>query len=100
MKEKALRFNKGKLQWGLVHWESLKPLVQVLMFGANKYAPHNWKKGLDRTELLESAQRHLIALFNGEEIDEESKLPHAGHVMCNMMFYIFHFVLIKNKDGT
>jgi hypothetical protein len=90
---KALRFNEGKLKWGLIHWPSLDPFVRVMMFGASKYAPENWKKGLDRTEILESAQRHLIALFNGEENDPESGLSHAGHVMCNMMFYIFHHVL-------
>lgn len=86
---KADRYNKGKLKWGLVHWPSLEPLVSVLMFGVEKYAKDNWKKGLNREETLESAQRHLIALFNGEEYDKESKLSHAGHVMCNMMFYIF-----------
>lgn len=98
MKEKALRYNKGKPKWGLVEWSSLVPLVEVLMFGAEKYAPNNWKKGLDRTEILESAQRHLIALFNGEETDEESKLSHAGHVMCNMMFYIFFTNKLKKED--
>ncbi|MGK2861889.1 MAG: dATP/dGTP diphosphohydrolase domain-containing protein [Chitinophagaceae bacterium] len=86
---KADRYNQGKLKWGLVHWPSIEPLVSVLMFGAEKYAPDNWKKGLDRKEILESAMRHMVALFNGEEYDKESKLSHAGHVMCNMMFYIF-----------
>ena len=85
----ADRYNKGKPKWGLVHWPSLEPMVRVLMFGVEKYAKDNWKKGLDRVEILESAQRHLIALFNGEEDDSESKVSHAGHVMCNMMFYIF-----------
>lgn len=64
-----------------------------MMFGAEKYSADNWKIGLDRTEILESAQRHLIALFNGEENDPESGLSHAGHIMCNMMFYVFHHVL-------
>jgi len=96
--EKALRYNEGKLKWGLVHWPSLSPLVSVLMFGAEKYAPENWKKGLDRREILESTQRHLIALFEGEENDPESKLSHAGHVMCNMMFYIFFTNKLKDAE--
>ena len=69
------------------------------MFGAKKYAPENWKKGLDRTEILESAQRHLIALFDGEENDSESGLSHAGHILCNMMFYVYHHVLKLTKDA-
>lgn len=88
--EKALRHNTGKLKWGLVHWPSLRPLVEVLMFGAVKYAPGNWMKPMDKQEILESSMRHLTAMFSGEVLDKESKLPHAGHVMCNMMFYIFH----------
>ena len=37
------RYNKGKTKWSLVDWESLEPLVQVLMFGANKYTKHTPK---------------------------------------------------------
>lgn len=95
--EKALRFNKDKLKWGLVHFPSLQPLVQVLMFGAKKYAPNNWKKPMDKQEILESAMRHLVSMLDGETLDKESKLPHAGHVMCNMMFYVYHLSLNKNK---
>lgn len=92
---KSLRYNKGKLRWGLVHFPSLEPMVRVLEYGAKKYSDDNWKKRLDKTETLESTMRHLTALFNGEENDKESGLSHAAHVMCNMMFYIYHYV-IKN----
>lgn len=87
---KALRFNEGKLKWSLVHWKSIEPLVRVLMFGAKKYAPNNWQKPMDRQEILESAMRHLTAMMSGETRDPESGLSHAGHVMCNMMFWVFH----------
>lgn len=86
-KEKALRYNIGKPKWSLVHYKSLEPLVRVLEFGANKYARDNWKKGLDLQEILDSTQRHLAAMIDGEEFDKESTLPHSGHIMCNMMFF-------------
>jgi len=95
--KKADRFNEGKLQWNLVDWESLKEFVKVLMFGSKKYAPDNWKKGLNREEILESMQRHLVALFNKEETDPESGLHHMGHIICNAVFYLFHF---RNKSFT
>ena len=44
MSEKALRHNTGKLKWGLVDFKSLEPMVEVLEFGAKKYAPFNWQK--------------------------------------------------------
>lgn len=62
-------------------------MVRVLMFGAEKYAPDNWKKGLDMKEILESMQRHLAALMDGELNDVESGLPHMGHIQCNAMFF-------------
>ena len=50
----------------------------------------NWKKGLNREETLESLQRHLIEVFSGNELDEESTCHHMGHIMCNAMFYMYH----------
>lgn len=99
VKEKAMRFNNGKLKWSYVHFGSLEPMVRVLMYGAEKYAPENWKKGLDMKEILESMQRHLCSLLDGEVIDPESGLPHMGHVQCNAMFYNY-FHNKNNNNGT
>ena len=88
-KKEGSRHNKDKRKWSLVHYKSLEPLVEVLEFGAKKYAPENWKKGLDKKEILESMMRHLTALMDGEENDKESGLHHIGHIMCNAMFYRF-----------
>lgn len=82
----ADRFNEGKMAWELVDFESLEPLVEVLMFGATKYSKDNWKKGQAITELLGSLFRHIIAFQNGEDLDEESGKSHIGHAMCNLMF--------------
>ncbi len=98
IKETALRYNEGKAQWSLVHFKSLLPMVKVMEFGAKKYAPDNWKKGMDRRRLLESAQRHLAALMDGEDIDPETGLSHMGHVMCNAMFFNYHFVIDKPDE--
>ena len=93
---KSLRYNQGKPQWSLVDFKSIEALPKVLEFGAKKYARDNWKKGLDLNEILDSASRHLFALMSGEQNDPESGLPHAGHIMCNMMFYEYH----KNKNKS
>jgi hypothetical protein len=93
----GIRFNTNKLRWSLVHYKSLEPMVKVLMFGAEKYDDHNWKKGLKKDEILESLQRHLAALMDGETCDIESKLPHIGHILCNAMFYSY-FTELPNND--
>ena len=96
---KAMRFNDGKLKWSLVHFKSLEPMVKVLMFGAKKYDAHNWKKGLDRDEILESMMRHLAAIIDGEENDPESGISHMGHIMCNAMFYQYHHGKSKTNQN-
>ena len=84
--EKALRYNSGKRQWSLVDFKSLEPMVEVLEFGAKKYAPDNWKKGQSTKELCESMLRHMFAFMDGEDKDPESGTDHIGHAMCNLMF--------------
>lgn len=91
---KALRYNSGKTEWTLVDFDALEPMVKVLMFGAQKYAPHNWKKGLTYTTLIDCSLRHLLAIAKGEDIDPESGESHIGHLMCNAMFLSW---MMKNK---
>lgn len=95
----ALRYNEGKPKWSLVHFKSLEPLVRVLMYGADKYALDNWKKGLPKKEILDSMQRHMAALIDGQDTDEESGLPHIGHIMCNAMFYSYFNVVNEAKSS-
>lgn len=86
---RGMRFNSGKRKWSLVDFESFEPMVEVLEFGAKKYAADQWKNGLDKKEILESAFRHLTALMAGEVNDPESGLHHIGHLACNVMFYSY-----------
>jgi len=120
MEEKALRFNSGKPKWSLVHYKSIVPMIRVLEYGAHKYSTfisqdgsktvtgaeitqeeakdwilltsgrNNWKKPMDLKEILESMQRHIAQLMDGEDCDLESGINHMGHIMCNAMFYNYH----------
>ena len=94
----AERFNDNKIKWSFVSWKALEPMVKVLMFGANKYSPNNWQKGLKYSEISESLQRHLYAFMEGEENDPESKLSHLGHILCNAMFLSWMFIFRKDLD--
>ncbi len=89
--EKALRFNKGKLDWSLVPFDALEEMVKVLQFGADKYAPGNWAKGegLSYRETISCMLRHTFALLRMEDHDPESKLHHIGHVQCNALFLAY-----------
>ena len=92
--EQADRYNEGKPRWSLVDFKSMEPLVQVLEYGAKKYAPYNWTKGLPTTQICESLLRHTFAYLNGEDNDAESGCSHIGHIMANAMFLSY---VMKNK---
>jgi len=86
VEEKGTRHNQGKAKWGLVPQSALLPMVEVLEFGAQKYAAHNWMKGLSIVEICESMKRHLDAFMEKQDNDPESGLSHIGHIQCNALF--------------
>jgi len=74
-------------------------MIRVLEYGCIKYAPFNWQKPMDLMEILESMQRHLAALFDGEIYDKESGVSHMGHIQANSMFYNYHIQKLKKIDN-
>lgn len=94
---KGVKFDFEKLDWSLVDFESLEPLVEVLMFGAKKYEPDNWKKVKPPERYIKSLLRHILEygqrLKNKKKgdliLDKESNLPLIGHILCNAMFLAY-----------
>lgn len=82
----ALRYNQGKVEWSLVDYKSLEPMVRVLEYGCKKYARNNWRKGMPATQIIESMLRHTYKLLEGELVDPESGVEHVGHIQCNALF--------------
>lgn len=95
----ADRLNAGKLQWSLVDFTALEPMVRVLMKGAQKYSPENWKKGLSYTSILDSTMRHLTTFKAGEDLDPETGEPHTAHMLCNLMFLAWEELNRKDLDN-
>lgn len=86
--DKGLRFNAGKppVSMMLEAKNAVNGCSEVLQFGASKYARGNWHKGLKHTEIVDSMLRHISSYLAGEDNDEESKLPHVDHILCNALF--------------
>lgn len=89
--EGGIRANEGKPRFSLISPYAAEGLAKVLTYGAAKYEPHNWKKGLSFEETIDSLMRHLTAIQRGELIDPETGLMHIDHVQCNAMF-LSHFM--------
>lgn len=88
--ELGTRYNNGKLRLDLIPGTSIKSIGKVLTFGALKYDDRNWEKGLSWSDTIASLKRHLLAIEEGLDYDEESGLLHIEHVLTNALF-LNHF---------
>jgi len=78
----------GKTRLDLIPPEAIELIGRAFTYGAIKYDDHNYRKGIDYSRLYGAAQRHLNAFWGGEDIDEDSGLPHlalAGAEICMLM---------------
>jgi hypothetical protein len=90
-KELGKKFDKKKRQWWLLPIEPIEQVVDILQFGAEKYAPDNWKHVQPYDERYYSAaMRHITAWRKGEVIDPESGKHHLAHAICCLIFIMWH----------
>lgn len=79
----------GKAPWGLLPWDALGSVVEVLRRGAIKYEAENWRKVPDwRQCYWDATLRHLTAWKLGERNDPEWGLPHLAHAACCVLFML------------
>lgn len=76
--------------YDLVPIEAIEAYSRVAEFGAKKYAPWNWAKGLPRMQIAASLIRHLWAYMRGEDCDKESGLAHTDHIVWNAVTLAHH----------
>ena len=93
MRELAKRTNDGKLPFDLIDPLLDEGVAEVLQFGADKYAPNNWKLSINSSDhhqfvqdRLGSLMRHLSEYRKGSYNDNETGLTHLAHAACNLMF--------------
>lgn len=78
---------------------ALESLGQVLAFGAEKYAPNNWKLVDQLDSRYQAAQmRHELSHCKGELLDEESGLPHLTHEAFCILARLEHLLETQQKD--
>ena len=77
-----------KLRYDLIPPSSLHALATVLTFGAAKYAPRNWEKGILWGRVFGALMRHLWAFWAGENLDPETHCSHLWHAQCCVAFLI------------
>ena len=95
----AKREKLNALPYDLIPYQEITDaFARVAEFGAIKYAPWNWSKGLARVQLLGSLLRHAFAYLRGEERDKDSGLLHTDHILWNAAV-LAHNVHWSLEDG-
>lgn len=88
MSDEGRKDDTGKDPWHLVPWDAVGAIVKILAFGAHKYAPRNWEKGMAWSRCFGALQRHLTAWWMGEKADPETSYSHLWHAGCCVLFLI------------
>lgn len=94
IKREAMHMSKGKAPLADLPWLALVWVAKVIQYGAWKYARNDWWKGMKWVEeISNSLERHFAKWILGEDIDDESGLPHLAHLATDIL-YLFTWTLI------
>lgn len=86
----VMKYDAGKPPVDLIDPEFIFGIAKVLAFGAQKYAPDGWKKGMAIGKVLAAAGRHVLQRVGGEINDQETGLSHLYHAACELMFAAYY----------
>tara|TARA_E500000318_G_C3564810_1_gene215186 strand:+ start:1210 stop:1548 length:339 start_codon:yes stop_codon:yes gene_type:complete len=75
----------GKLRMSLVPHKALNKVMERYLQGAETYGENNWKKGMKHSVLYDSAMRHLMQDFQGDNSED-----HLGAALWNIMGMIYN----------
>jgi hypothetical protein len=81
----------------LLPYPALASISRVYNYGASKYAAHNWRAGMPWSWSYDALQRHLGLFWEGQDLDDESGLPHLAHAG----FHVFSLLTYQEQNlGT
>lgn len=81
-------------RYDLIPVDALESVAVLYGRGANKYAPHNWRKGYEWSKSYSALQRHAQAFWNGEDYDPELGTPH----MASVIFHALALMTFTNEQ--
>ena len=96
-----MKYDNNKPPIHLVPTLAIEAAAKVFAFGAAKYSENNWRDDINTTEWgrsYSSLQRHLMAYWNGDDIDLESGLLHIDHALTQLIILRVAFEEGKDMD--
>ncbi len=83
----------------MLPWSVVSKVVDVLGYGADKYAPDNWKHVDNwRERYFNAMQRHILAWWDGERNDHETGYHHLAHAGCCLLFLLARDLQEEHHD--
>jgi hypothetical protein len=84
----GIKYDQHKPRFDLLPYDALNEIAKVFSYGAIKYEPRNWEKGMSWSRVFASMQRHLSAWFHGNNIDSDSNMSHLSHAACCALYLL------------
>lgn len=72
-------------RFDLIPARPLWQVAEVYGKGADKYADRNWERGYEWSKSYGAMQRHVNLFWQGQDLDEESGLPHLAHAVFHCL---------------
>lgn len=91
---KGVKYDQGKRGWALLPFDAVAKIVDVLDYGAGKYAPRNWERGMDWDRVFSALIRHLTDWWEkvdkgrGPGRDSDTGFSDLWHAGCCILFLI------------
>ena len=99
MEQNGIKFDGEKPRMSLIPLKELWEVIDVLEYGARKYAPDNWKfVPNSKQRYFDACMRHITARQLGEIKDPESGHSHIAHAICCLYFWMWHDNNTTNKE--
>ena len=92
------KYDLGKSMMSLLPFEALRAVGDVLTYGAQKYAAHNWRSGMKWSRVQDAMLRHYERFSIGEERDPDTNMLHTAHMACNALFLLSYQLLELGED--
>ena len=86
--DEGVKYDIGKLLYSLLPPDAVDEIVAVLNYGAGKYAPRNWEKGMSWGRNISAALRHIFAWLAREDNDPETDINHLAHAVIDLLFVL------------
>lgn len=99
LKSQGVKYDNGKLRFDLIPADVEELLAAVYTFGARKYADDNWRLGMEWKKIYGAIRRHLNAFWQGQDLDEETGLPHLIAVAWGCFTLIHYMTTHRKMDG-